>query len=182
MQQFLIAAISIDGYIGQDKAQASIEWTSKADKKFFVEKTKEAGVMLMGRTTYDTIGRPLPGRLSVVFTRDKKLWTREPKSRDEARSYAWFTSKSFTEVLEVLDKLGFSQAAICGGSKIYTQFLQADLVDKMYISVEPVVFGAGIPLFAEPILRRFELISSSKLGDESCALLEYERGNKMSHR
>ena len=66
---FLIAAISIDGFISQLKTKhlPSTNWTSKEDKKFFIEKTKGA-VCIMGSATYNTIGKPLPKRLTVVYT------------------------------------------------------------------------------------------------------------------
>ncbi|MCL5782229.1 MAG: dihydrofolate reductase, partial [Patescibacteria group bacterium] len=58
MKCFIIAALSADGYIARDEHHPAF-WTSKEDKKRFVELTKRAGVVIMGSTTYTTIARPL---------------------------------------------------------------------------------------------------------------------------
>lgn len=62
----LLMAITLDGKIAKHTNQLAA-WTSRADKKIFVSETKKAGVIIMGRTTYDTIGRPLPGRFKYCY-------------------------------------------------------------------------------------------------------------------
>ena len=57
MQIFLIAAMTADGYIAENDADVSTRWTSEADSQWFRERTKQAGVMIMGRKTYETIAR-----------------------------------------------------------------------------------------------------------------------------
>ena len=51
---FIIAAISADGFIAKDTNHPAM-WTSKADKKRFIELTKRAGVVIMGATTFKTL-------------------------------------------------------------------------------------------------------------------------------
>ena len=67
MKVILIMAQTADGKIARASDEL-VDWTSKEDKRFFIDKTKEAGVMVMGSNTYRTIWRPLPGRLNVVLT------------------------------------------------------------------------------------------------------------------
>lgn len=61
----LIAAVARNGVIGRDN---QLLWRIKADLQHFRRKTIGRPV-LMGRKTYESIGRPLPGRLTVVVTR-----------------------------------------------------------------------------------------------------------------
>ena len=68
MKIILIAAISADGKIAQSANQSSLDWTSKEDTAFFVAKTKEAGVVVMGSRTFETIGKPLKGRRLIVLS------------------------------------------------------------------------------------------------------------------
>lgn len=68
----LIAAIADNGVIGND---GDIPWSIREDMRHFREVTT-GHVLLMGRTTYDTIGRPLPGRTNIVLTRDPD-WSAE---------------------------------------------------------------------------------------------------------
>ncbi|MDN4174113.1 dihydrofolate reductase [Nocardioides sp. SOB77] len=62
----LVAAVARNGVIGDGP---DIPWRVPGEQKRFKELTW-GHVLLMGRTTYDSIGRPLPGRTTVVLTRD----------------------------------------------------------------------------------------------------------------
>jgi len=156
---FIIAAQSLDGYIGPLDHTNSMSWTSGADKDFFKEKTKEAGVVIMGRTTFETIGKALPDRRTIVYST-------EPIESVET------TTLGPIELLEQLEKEGHTQVAICGGSSIYSMFLQAGCVSKLYITIEPLLFGNGIPLFANITKTKLDLVSSTPLGKDAI-VLEY---------
>lgn len=162
MNVFLIAAISTDGYIAPaDKTfLPSISWTSSEDKKFFARRTKEAGVVIMGSRTYETIGRPLPERHTIVYSDSKSYEGVETTAQDPQ------------VLLADLEKRGYKEVAICGGATIYTMFMEAGLIDTMYLTVEPVVFGQGIPLFSKPIFTRLSLQQETKLGGQTI-LLKY---------
>jgi dihydrofolate reductase len=58
MKTVIVAAITADGFIGRTSDHLA-DWTGKADKKLFVQVTKEAGAMVMGSRTFATIGGPL---------------------------------------------------------------------------------------------------------------------------
>ena len=62
----LIAAVARNGVIGNDGA---IPWRVPGEQAFF-KATTLGHTLLMGRATYDSIGRPLPGRTTIVLTRD----------------------------------------------------------------------------------------------------------------
>ena len=62
----LVAAVADNGVIGDG---ADIPWHVPGEQAGFKQLTM-GQVLLMGRTTYDTHGRPLPGRTTVVLTRD----------------------------------------------------------------------------------------------------------------
>jgi dihydrofolate reductase len=68
----LIAAVARNGVIGNDGA---IPWRVPGEQRFFRDVTM-GHTLLMGRATYDSIGRPLPGRTTIVLTRDP-LWAAE---------------------------------------------------------------------------------------------------------
>ena len=158
---FIIAAISLDGFISPLEHTNSMNWTSGADKDFFKQKTKEAGVIVMGRTTFETIGKALPDRRTIVYTSKpldiEGVETTELKPED---------------LLSKLEQEGHTEVAICGGSSIYSLFFQASCVSKLYITVEPVLFGSGIPLFTNIDQTNLELVSSTPLGKDAI-VLEY---------
>jgi dihydrofolate reductase len=65
MEIVLIAAVDINLAIGKE---GKIPWDIKEDLKFFRQNTENTAIV-MGRATYDSIGRPLPNRKNIVMTR-----------------------------------------------------------------------------------------------------------------
>ena len=160
IKAFIIAAVTADGFIARDESHSAF-WTGKDDKKRFVELTKRAGVVVMGSTTYKTLPRPLKERVNIVYTRDKTFEGAET------------TQKAPLELLHELEGRGFKEVAICGGSKIYTMFMKAKVVDRVFLTIEPLVFGKGINLFTEDLQYRFNLVSASQ-AENGALLLEYK--------
>nr|WP_319494850.1 dihydrofolate reductase family protein [uncultured Desulfobacter sp.] len=142
MQVILLMASTVDGKIAKDASQF-VDWTGKADKKYFVEMTKKAGVMIMGSTTYDTIGKPLPGRLNIVMTRDK--------ARQSDQDNLIFTDLPPAGILEDLEQKGYTSAALIGGATINSLFARENLITQVHLTLVPRLFGSGLSLFAPPI-------------------------------
>jgi len=165
MEVFIIAALTADGLIAKNSNHPAL-WTSKEDKQFFQEKTKEAGIMIMGAHTFATIGRSLPGRKTIVYTRN-------PQKIDSHLPNVRATNTPPKQLLEELKAQGHTKIAICGGSAIYTLFLQSGLVDKLYLTIEPTLFGRGMGLFTADLEVKLHLVSSRKLSDD-VVLLEYD--------
>nr|AIA13617.1 Dihydrofolate reductase [uncultured bacterium]AIA13644.1 Dihydrofolate reductase [uncultured bacterium] len=162
MKTFVIAALTADGFIGRDAGHLA-DWTGQADKKVFTELTKEAGVMVMGSRTFETIGRALPGRRTIVYTK-----------RPEAIAVAGIetTSEDPAQLVARLRADGANGIAICGGASIYSLFMTAGLVDELYITVVGKLFGSGVPLFGERLDVDLDLLEMEHL-DEQTVLLHY---------
>ncbi len=111
----LIAAVSENFAIGKDK---KLLWHLPADLKFFKEKTL-GHCIIMGRKTFESVGKPLPGRRNIVITRNEN-WKAEGvevvKSLEEALSL----SKDDAEPM------------IVGGAEIYT--LALPLANRIYLT------------------------------------------------
>lgn len=159
MTTFIIAALTADGFIAKHPKHLA-DWTSKEDKQFFTEMTKQAGVVVMGSNTYETIGRPLKDRLNIVYSREKQYEGVE------------ITQKPPRELLQDLGSRGYRKVAICGGSTIYTMFMEAGVVDKLYLTIEPIIFGSGMTLFTKELNEKLTLDGVTKLGEHTI-LLEY---------
>ena len=165
MKVFIIAAISADGYIGLDESHRATSWTTTADKKFFVRRTKEAGVVVMGRKTFDTFARPLKDRRLIIMSRDPAAVTVEGVES---------TNETPTELVERLQSEGAAELAVCGGASVYSQFMEAGLVSELFLTVMPKLFGEGVPLFTSPQDKNLELVSSEILDDDNSVLLHYK--------
>ena len=165
----LLVAMSTDGFIAptdQEKLPSTV-WTSQEDKQFFTKKSKEIGAMIMGSKTFETIGRALSGRRSIVMTSkpEKYIKFNDPN--------LFFTNENPEEILSNLSSRGVKKVALCGGARIYDLFLQKNLVDKMFLTIEPHVFGTGVKLFNEKIEEKFQLLEQKKLNEQGTLLLEY---------
>ncbi|MDR0463272.1 MAG: dihydrofolate reductase family protein [Pseudomonadales bacterium] len=168
MEKALIVATTLDGYIAQETDQVATAWTSKDDQKWFGKISREYEIMVMGSTTYGTIGRPMPGRITVVMSR---RGLEEAKSLDEMTATdnegLFVTDLSPTDLVKKLTEIGRTKLAICGGTSVYNQFLEADLVDEIYLTIEPVLFGAGVKVVNEPMFKKLTLIERVELSSQT---------------
>jgi dihydrofolate reductase len=150
----MMMAQSVDGIIAKHHSHFP-DWTCSADKKLFKQMTLQAGVLIMGAQTYKTIGKPLAGRLNIVYTRN-------PERFSEAENL-FFTRKDPKLLLADLAEQGFKQVVLTGGPMINSLFIQDRLVDEILLTVSPKIFGRGLSLFAEPVDLDLELLTSRQL-------------------
>jgi len=113
----LIVAVSENGVIGKD---GGLPWHLPADLKHF-KNTTTGHHLIIGRRTWDEVGKPLPGRTMVVITRSRSF------SVEGAT-----VVHSLEEALEAAVK--DSEPFIGGGAYIYRMALARDLVDRLYIT------------------------------------------------
>lgn len=159
---FIIAATSADGFIAKDAQHTPMYWTSKADKKRFVELTKKAGVVVMGSSTYKTIGSPLKDRQMIIYSKNQTFEGVEMTQDDPVT------------LIQKLEARGIKEVAICGGAHIYTMFMKAGVVDTLYLTLEPILFGKGITTFNEDLHFNLQLKSSQVSDASGTLLLEYK--------
>ncbi len=162
---FIIAALSADGFIARDPLAPSTIWTSKEDKKRFIELTKRAGVIITGQNTWKTFfGKPLKDRLNIIYS---------PERLPDMPKNVETTTKEPIELIKELEARGFKEVAICGGSQIYTMFMKSGLVNSLYLTIEPTLFGNGVRLFKETLDFKLELVNLEKT-EGGTILVEYK--------
>lgn len=157
--------MTADGIIAKTKNQTA-DWTTKADKKAFIAETKKHGVIIMGDTTFDTIGRPLPGRLNLILS----LTPEKYKDRVEP-GILEFQKGEPEKIIKDLEKRGFESAILGGGARTNSFFLKAGLVDEILLTVEPKVFGVGLNFTeGEDLDLDLEILEVNELGDNAVQL------------
>jgi dihydrofolate reductase len=112
-----IVAVSQNGFIGKDN---QIPWYLSTDLKYF-KKTTLGHHIIMGRKSYDSIGRPLPKRTNLVVSRNPFL-----------AISGCVVVHSVEEALEYAAQRGEEEAFIIGGGMIYTQ--SQPLWDRLYLT------------------------------------------------
>lgn len=163
MKLTLMMAITADGIIARDNAHFP-DWTCSADKKLFKRLTQDAGVVIFGSRTYDTIGRPLPGRLNVILTR-------HPERYRPAEGLL-FHSDTPKHLIAELIRRGYDEAILAGGGIINTLFVKSRLVDEILLTISPKLFGQGLTLFTEKLDLDLELINVQQL-EANTLLIRY---------
>ena len=107
MKISMIVAMAEDRVIGLDN---KMPWHLPGDLKFFKRVTLGKPV-IMGRKTYQSIGRPLPGRVNIVLTRDKDL-----------QIEGVHCVQTVQQALDLVQ--GAAEVMVIGGATIYQQFLE----------------------------------------------------------
>ncbi len=166
MKVILMAAVTIDGKIARHEHHF-VDWSSKEDKKLFMQTSKRAGVVILGNNTFETFPSPLPGRLHVVLTTNV---TDKPQQPGEIE----FTDRSPQEIVADLEGRGYTEAVLTGGAQVNALFLAANMVDEIWLTVEPHIFGLGIDLFrGVPFDLRATLLEVRQLNEGGSVLLRY---------
>lgn len=111
-----VVAISQNRVIGKDN---QLIWHMPADLKHYKNVTM-GHHMIMGRKTYESIGRPLPGRTTVIITRDKNY-----------KAEGCIVVHSLDEALKVA--ANDNEPCIVGGGEIFRQAM--DITDKIYLTI-----------------------------------------------
>lgn len=119
----LIAAIDRNHAIGKDGV---MPWHLPADLKFFKRITMDKPV-IMGRKTFDAIGKPLPGRLNIVVTRDTS-WQHD----------GVYVAHSMEDALRAAAE--YEEVMIIGGANLYGQMLPD--ADRLYLTEIDAEFEA----------------------------------------
>jgi len=137
----LIAAIGKNRELGKNN---QLLWNLPEDLKHFKEKTLGQSC-IMGQRTFDSIGKPLPGRLNVVLSQDPKF---KPKGVVVCNSIEQALARASNYCDEVF---------IIGGASIYAQFI--DRADKLYLTLVDSDFDADVYF---PEYNKFKMIKDGK--------------------
>jgi len=150
MKISLIAAMDRQRLIGRDNG---MPWHLPADMQWFRKQTMDKPV-LMGRKTFESIGRPLPGRLNLVLTRQPNLLIEGctvVQSLDQVR-------QAVADAAEVM---------VIGGAQVYERLLPS--ADRLYLTHIEAVFEGDtwFPDYDEAEWR--EIFSEAHAPDEENA-------------
>lgn len=150
MSYTIIAAIGKNNELGKDN---KLMWSLKGDLKFFKERTTNHTI-IMGRKTFESLGRLLPNRKHVVISSNNNF----PSEVDV-----------YNDIDSLLNhyKNTSSELFIIGGAKIYSEFIK--YANKIYLTEIDKTFSdadAFFPSFNKDEWEREELLSNSENGLE----------------
>ncbi len=124
MQITLIVAKAKNNVIGRDN---QLIWKLSADLKRFKNLTS-GHFILMGRKTYESLGKPLPNRTHLIITRNPDFQAPE----------GHYTFSSFEDAVIFCNKISVDQLFIIGGGQIYTETIdRCDTLEITEVDAEP---------------------------------------------
>lgn len=138
-----IAAMAKNRVIGKDN---KLPWHLPEDLKFFKEKTK-GKVLIMGRKTFESLGKPLPNRLHIVITRQESYKFEDPMVQVV---HDLKTAIELAHMLSTKYQAKFGEEVfVVGGGEIYKESLE--VLDRIYLTVieHDVEGDAKFPEFSE---------------------------------
>ena len=146
----MIAAVGENGLIGVD---GRIPWRIPSDMAFF-RKTTMGKPIVMGRKQFETVGKPLPGRTSIVVSRQRGYQPDEVLVINDLAA-----AINHAKTIAAAD--GVEEAMIIGGGQIYAEAMVS--ADRLYIS-HVALAPAGDIFF--PAIRPEEWILGEEIAPE----------------
>jgi dihydrofolate reductase len=125
--------------------------------------------VLMGRATYEVglnegFSNPYPTLRQYVFSRSY---------RESPDPHVTLVSGDAAEAVRALKQEDGKAIWLCGGSELATTMLTADLIDRLILKLNPVVFGSGIPLFAPVVTQVLTELTAHKSYPSGHMVLHY---------
>lgn len=163
----LIMVMSANGVVAQKPVQNSFEWNSPEDREQFLKKIKEIGTVLMGSNTYRSIGgKPYAGIDFFVMTHRPQQFATHDR--------VTYVQGSVEQVLRSMRQSGVTQVALLGGPHTNAQCFESQLVDEIYLTLEPLMMPEGMHI-ASDLSRQInlELESIQTLNSAKTLLLHY---------
>ena len=162
MQKNIIVAIADNNAIGRDN---ELLWHISEDLKFFKRQTLGSPV-IMGRKTFESIGRALPGRVNIVI------------SRGFSTGEEVAVAGSLEEAFKIAESTNLEKCFVIGGGQIYAQALE--MADRLVVThVHAVIedadtFFPPIDPLVWTVAQRSELFADEETG-YTFEFVEYEK-------
>lgn len=170
MKIILVFVSTLDGKVTKWGYPFVRSWSSIEDQKYFTGILEKARLVIIGSHTYNADPlKPSSKRLLVVMTRRPSDYrSTEVPGRVE------FTDESPAQLASRFEKEGYEQMIVVGGPHVATSFLKENLVDELWLTIEPKIFGAGGNIVIEEMLEiELKLISCEKVNERGTLITKY---------
>lgn len=178
MKIILCMVLSVDGKSTKGD-QPDQSWASSEDQQHLSKLISENNLILMGGRTYELSRshiKPTEGKLRVIVTHDPEKY-----SADKVEGQLEFMSGSVREIMGNLEARGYEQMLLLSGENLNKEFFEAGLIDEIYLTIEPYVFGSGKGMVSDSNLNvSLQLIEVDKLNEHGTLLLHYQAGRTRS--
>jgi dihydrofolate reductase len=170
MKTILIFVSSLDGKVTKWGEPNVRSWSSHQDQDYYKKVWNESRLIIMGSSTYnaDTFN-PSPEHQIIVMTSHPDRY-----KSFEVPGQMEFTNETPVELSFRFANKGHQQMLVVGGPHVATSFLKEQLIDELWLTIEPKIFGAGENFATDAKLDiNLSLIHSDKVNDQGTLITKY---------
>ncbi|PWT97446.1 MAG: hypothetical protein C5B52_13865 [Bacteroidetes bacterium] len=171
MKTILIFVSSADGKVTKWGDSQVKLWSSHQDQDYYKKVWSESRLIVMGSNTFlADPQKPSPEHQLVIMTREPEKY-----NHLQTPGQIEFTNETPAQLVERFEKQRQELMLVVGGPHVATSFLKAKLINELWLTVEPKIFGEG-DNFAEgeKLDIKLKLISFNKVNEEGTLINKYE--------
>lgn len=159
MKVTLYMAISTNGMIAKSNDDTS--WITEEEWNSYSSAVRKAGNLIVGKRTYDILTK----QPEFSEFKDVKVVAVSKEGKVDLVGSNHSIAVSPKEALEILKD--FSEVIVAGGGTLNNSFLSENLIDEIYLDIEPIIISGGIPIFkGEEFEKKLKLININKLNED----------------
>ncbi len=166
----MIVVSSLNNKITRGLNSDISNWASNEDHLHYQKLFNDSGLVIMGSSTFEAMNlKANSNRLVIVLTRDP-LKYQDKFIKDQLE----FSSLEPIQLVKQLEKRGYKDGLLIGGSHIFDLFINAKLINYILLTIEPKLFSSGVQLF-DSLKKDYDLklLSVKKLNNSGTLLLKY---------
>ncbi|RNI38002.1 hypothetical protein EFY79_07160 [Hanamia caeni] len=170
MKVICVFVATLDGKITKWNAPRVRDWTSQEDQKYYKQIWNDFDLIVMGSNTYLAEKfSSSPKRLLLVMTRHPSTY-----KQYEVPGQIEFTDQSPEDIVTECQQKGYKNMIMAGGPHLTTSFFQKKLIDELWLTIEPKIFGTGGNLVIEERLDiDLQLLSIEKVNKKGTLITKY---------
>ena len=170
MKIIVVFVTTLDGNITKWGDPHVHRWSSQEDQTYFKKTWDESPLIIMGSSTFDFDPvKPSPKNRLIVLTRKPDSY-----KKYEVPGQVEFSDESPVKLTQRFRAMGYDRMLVVGGPHVATSFFRDNLVDELWLTLEPMIFGKGGNFVVEEELDiNLKLISIEKVNDRGTMLTKY---------
>lgn len=171
MKTILVFVSTLDGKVTKWGNPHVKTWSSQNDQDYFKKIWNNAHHIILGSNTYNAEPiKPNPNHLVIIMTKEPLKY-----EKFNALGQLEFTSDSPVQLIQRFEKEGQELVLVAGGAHIATSFLKEQLVDELWLTIEPKIFGTGGNFVIDEKLDiSLKLISCESVNDQGTLFTKYK--------
>ena len=171
MKIVLVFVSILDGKVTKWGDPVVKRWSSQEDKDYFRKTMSDSKLIVMGSNTFNAEPmKPSEKHITIVMTGHPSDYLEK-----QVPGQIEFTDESPAQIAERFRDVGYEIMHVVGGPKVATSFLKAQLVDELWLTIEPKIFGKGDILVSHELLDiELKMIRCENVNEQGTLIMKYE--------